>query len=844
MLNITDSSTTIKELKKRDHLCLIYGSEEEWRKTITTYFEDGKEHGEKCLYIYNSHEPGEIRQAFNEGTLDIKSFEETGGFIFCGFEDFYHNSEQDLYAMIYFLSRLAETSISEGYTALRIAMEMKSPSGSYDFKDIVEFEARLNRYLFSKYPCLALCLYEQREHDPQVIKDVIATHPLIVKGSHLYCNSHYMLPADILSRERTKNEIEKLLDIIERENKNNESLNFLNNVFNESLLAFCALDADGVISICNQAFCEITGYSSEQLNQLVKFPELILDEYLDVHREALVNINASGKAQRYEVKILRQDDRSIYVEILLHKTKVGKNQDIDCFLFLNDISEYKKSEQALKESKQNFADIINFLPDPTMVIDKQGQVIAWNQAMEKISGIKAANIVGKGDSLHSLSIYGDKRPMLVDLVLQNKRKSDFISLKREGRALIAENLTPRIKDQEMYLWAKATPLYNSHGEIVGAIESIRDITEFKQTEKRLKYLSQRDSLTGLYNRSYFEEEMKKLETDITYLAASVGIIVCDVDGLKEINDTLGHKKGDELLGIAARMISEPFRQDDLVARIGGDEFVVLLPNSPVHAVERACQRIRQAVEKHNESSPELYLSISVGFAVSNRNERNMRDLFIEADDNMYREKLYHVRSPRSALVNTLMKALEARDFITEGHAERMQSMIIKLGQRIGLPDYSLNDLRLFAQFHDIGKLGIPDRILFKPAGLTIDEMRVMQGHCQIGCQIAQSAPALSHIADWVLKHHEWWDGSGYPLGLSRDKIPLECRILSIVDAYDAMTSDRPYRKALPPDQALANLQRAAGTQFDPDMVKEFIRILESFQTEPETNFNTMCYSGN
>ncbi len=355
---------------------------------------------------------------------------------------------------------------------------------------------------------------------------------------------------------------------------------------------------------------------------------------------------------------------------------------------------------------------------------------------------------------------------------------------------------------------------------------LNDITEFKLNEERLIFLSQRDSLTGLYNRGYFEEVLHNLETNRGHLSSSVGIIVCDVDGLKELNDTQGHKKGDELLITAARIISEPFQQDDLVARIGGDEFVVLLPNSPAHAVERACQRIRQAIERHNACSSELPLSISIGFAVGNPRNISVRDLLIEADDNMYREKLLHFRSPQSALVTTLMKALEARDFITEGHGERLQRMVFNVGERIGLPDYSINDLRLLAQFHDIGKIGIPDRILFKPGKLSPVELAEMQQHCEIGYRIALSAPALSHIADWILKHHEWWDGSGYPIGLSQEEIPLECRILAIADAFDAMTNNRPYRKAMSQHQALLNLKQGAGTQFDPCLVKEFVSIVE------------------
>jgi HD-GYP domain-containing protein (c-di-GMP phosphodiesterase class II) len=174
-----------------------------------------------------------------------------------------------------------------------------------------------------------------------------------------------------------------------------------------------------------------------------------------------------------------------------------------------------------------------------------------------------------------------------------------------------------------------------------------------------------------------------------------------------------------------------------------------------------------------------------------------------------------------------MKALEARDFITEGHAVRLQGYVTGLATAIRMPMRSVSDLNLLAKFHDIGKVGVRDSILFKAGALTTEEAVEMQRHTEIGHRIAQSAPDLAPIADWILKHHEWWNGSGYPLGLKGKEIPLECRILAIADAYDAMTSDRPYRKAMAHDSAVSELKRFAGVQFDPELVRNFLGFLEN-----------------
>ncbi|MHB8158230.1 MAG: bifunctional diguanylate cyclase/phosphohydrolase, partial [Desulfocucumaceae bacterium] len=347
--------------------------------------------------------------------------------------------------------------------------------------------------------------------------------------------------------------------------------------------------------------------------------------------------------------------------------------------------------------------------------------------------------------------------------------------------------------------------------------------ERKKAEERLKYLSLHDSLTGVYNRAYFEQEMKRLQEGRFDCS---GIILCDLDGLKFVNDTLGHDTGDILLINTAHIIKEAFRGSDMVARIGGDEYAVLLPDTDKVTIEGACHRIKKAIVRYNKAHPELPLSLSVGYAIGSKGNKSMAELFKEADNNMYREKLLRNQSNRSSIVQTLIKAMEARDFITEGHADRLQSVVARMGKALGLSDRKINDLRLLAQFHDIGKVGIPDRILFKEGPLNEEETKEMLRHSEIGHRIAQSSPDLSPVADWILKHHEWWNGKGYPLGLKGEAIPLECRILSIADAYDAMTNDRPYRKALSHESAVSELKRCSGKQFDSELVSIFMLTLE------------------
>lgn len=352
---------------------------------------------------------------------------------------------------------------------------------------------------------------------------------------------------------------------------------------------------------------------------------------------------------------------------------------------------------------------------------------------------------------------------------------------------------------------------------------VRDITERKEFEERLRYLSLHDPLTGIYNRTFFEEELRRLARSREF---PVTIISIDVDGLKLINDTMGHDRGDTLLKACAEALKRTLRQCDVFARIGGDEFAVILPRTDQKTGDSILERMRASLLEHNQDNPDVLLSVSIGVATAFRQGESLEELFRRADDLMYRDKLYRGASARSRLVNTLLAALSERDHIAEGHAERLKDLCERVGAKVGLSTRQLTDLALLAQVHDLGKVGISDKVLFKKSAPTEKEWQLIRQHAEKGYRIALSSPDLAGIADLILKHHERWDGSGYPLGLKEEEIPIECRILAIADAYDAITNDRPYHKAEGTDKAVEELKRCAGTQFDPMLVEEFLSIIE------------------
>jgi len=348
--------------------------------------------------------------------------------------------------------------------------------------------------------------------------------------------------------------------------------------------------------------------------------------------------------------------------------------------------------------------------------------------------------------------------------------------------------------------------------------------ERKRTEEKIKYLSFYDSLTGLYNRPYFEEELIRLNTSRHY---PLSIVSIDLNGLKVINDTFGHIEGDRLLQHFTSLLVLVSRQGDIIARIGGDEFAVLLPSTSSQQARMICERIRKVCEEDKTEPLYLRPSISLGHATQEGEYQNIETLLKEADNKMYQDKLFRTKTREKYLLDSFCMILAERDPHTQDHSQKLQELALSLGKRVCLSEYQLNNLRLLALLHDIGKIGIPDNILFKTYILTPSEWKKMKEHPRIGYRIAKNIPDFAPIAREILYHHEHWDGNGYPEGLKREEIPILSRIIAIVDAYDVMQSRRPYKGAVSKAKALKEIKMYAGTQFDPQLVEIFLKIVKS-----------------
>ncbi|CUH94827.1 hypothetical protein P22_0893 [Propionispora sp. 2/2-37] len=468
-----------------------------------------------------------------------------------------------------------------------------------------------------------------------------------------------------------------------------------------------------------------------------------------------------------------------------------------------------QTEAELQRQKVYFSQLFENSPESIAILDSHKKIIDLNKEFEVFFQYRLDEVHGKDidEVIVPESLYEEGIAVSRAILNMEKCQIDTVRKRKDGSLVEVQVIAYPIMIDE---------------KIMGIYCIYRDISERRKAEKQLQYISFCDVLTEVYNRNYFEREVQRLESEKQ--STGYGVLVCDVDGLKLINDTLGHEKGDELLKITAGILKASLPREAILARTGGDEFAVLLAATGGLEAEAIYHRIHNKLQVYNKNRTDFAVSLSLGYATVTGGV-TLKEALKTADNRMYKEKLHRSQSARSALVKTLIRALHARDFITEGHGERMQELVERFARLLRIHEYSIRDMRLLAQFHDIGKVAISDTILFKTGLLTAEEKLEMRRHSEIGYRIAIASPELNHIADWILKHHEWWDGNGYPIGLKGKEIPLECRLLAIVDAYDAMTSDRPYRKRLTQQQALAELLRCSGSMFDPELTPKFVGLI-------------------
>jgi len=348
-------------------------------------------------------------------------------------------------------------------------------------------------------------------------------------------------------------------------------------------------------------------------------------------------------------------------------------------------------------------------------------------------------------------------------------------------------------------------------------DSIENKIYYLKDKDKLLY---KDKLTGLYNKTFFEEELSRLDTK---RQLPISLIMGDINGLKLINDAFGHSMGDRALKRAAEIMINSFRDEDIISRVGGDEFIILLPMT----MEKTALEIIERVKKKCQSNPLDYIKINISFGVATKTspDEDINKIYKKAEDRMYFNKLKESKEAKLSMINFLKNRLEKITYETKSHYDRLKILTVMMADALKLKETEKEELRLLCEFHDIGKIGISKSILQKQDKLNNEEWEDVKRHSEIGYYIAKEIKDASSIDELILMHHERWDGKGYPGLLKSDEIPLVARIFALADAYDVMVNDRPFKSRITKIAALEEIKVQSGRQFDPDLANIFIELM-------------------
>ena len=571
---------------------------------------------------------------------------------------------------------------------------------------------------------------------------------------------------------------------------------------------YLSLDMDGNILYINQKACDLFSKEPAALidkNIWIEFPEWVGHSFASTYKKTV------KRKRPFETQECYPPYQKWYAN-RFYPTVTGVE------VFFTDITDRILSEKVLGESERSKASILSSLPGMAYrcSLDQNWTMQFVSQGCYKLTGYKPENLLYNRDIAFRSLIAPEFRDFLWDKLSHVDR--DHCQYSYEYRLI-------KSTGENIWVMEKGQYIFNHQGQVEALEGLILDISDRKRSEQEADYLLKHDYQTGIYNRIFYNKEKSRLDTKE---CLPLSIIFADINGLKSVNNALGHDFGDLMIKITAQKLASNCRSEDILFRLGGDEFGILLPNTDEMSVNRILVQIKESCVEYNSNikNEMAKINLSLGCATKDILEVSMESVVQLAEENMYRWKLLERKSLHSAFVSSMQTALFARSQGTEEHAERLAQLTKIVGMQLHLRPLELNELQLLATLHDIGKVGITDLILNKPGKLTPEEWTEMKKHSEIGYRIAVSSPELRPIADYILTHHERWDGKGYPRGISGEAIPLISRILAVADAYDAMTQDRSYRKAMSKTDALDEIERNKGTQFDPNVARVFLDLLK------------------
>ena len=570
---------------------------------------------------------------------------------------------------------------------------------------------------------------------------------------------------------------------------------------------------DGTVSYWNQASEMLFGYSKDEAIEK-NIVELIIPSDMKTKVESEISKVSNGERIIFsEERKLKHKNGSLIPVYLSQITLANKNQKSEVFWLGIDLREQKKIEELRAIELEQFRATLLSIGDGVISTNREGKIVIMNDVAEQLTGWSKHEAIGKPIQDVYVRIYENTKKKLGN-------PADFIF--RQGKEYFSdENVMLVSRDgSEISIEEKYALIKPLHGRIVGMVVVMRDVTTKRREEKKIEFFSFRDQLTGLYNRRYIEDAINRLDTNRNLPFA---IATLDINVMKLINDAFGHQTGDRLLQTVAEMISQSVRSEDIIGRIGGDEFILLLPRTSASDAEKILTRIVDRASQAKVNN--VTVSLAKGYSVKTGEDEEISHVIQQADNQMYMDKITQGKMMQRQMLKSLVTEFHNEYDREKAHAEKVERYAGLIGRGLSLSDREIADLKTAALFHDIGKLVIPPEIYNKTSPLTEEDWQIIKQHPRSGYEMLKNVTDYAGYAEWVLYHHERWDGTGYPLGLMGEEIPLYARIIAVADAFAAMTVDRPFQTSFGIEVAMDELEKHSGSQFDPEIVEVFTLLM-------------------
>ena len=568
---------------------------------------------------------------------------------------------------------------------------------------------------------------------------------------------------------------------------------------------------DGTVIKVSNIWTDATGYTIEDIPTLETWADKALGSRKEEAKEIIDSLFEKGSRQRVGDFPIEAKDGHVQIwdfySAYIGQWEDGRKVVLSAAV---DVTARKNLEEDLWQKKIFLETTLISVADGVIAADQNGRVLFMNKSAEILTGWTQNEANGR--PINEIYCLADRYTYnkilnLVHTVLETRKSLEIgkntMLISKDGREMLIED--------------SISPIMHENGDISGVVIVFRDTTEKQRKENEIQFLSYHDQLTGLYNRRFYTEELHRLDTQRNY---PISLIMADINGLKLANDAFGHTAGDNLLRRVAVILQGECRADDILARIGGDEFVILLPRTDALQTRRIISRINRTIA--NEKTDKMLLSVSLGAAEKRDATVSMHDVFIRAEDEMYRNKLANSTNIKSRSLVLILNTIYEKNKDEMARSRRVGQLCEQIAVELHFDRTDVNQIRTAGLLHDIGNIGLEGNILEKPRKLSEDEWYEVKKHPEIGYRILNSVDELSDVAGFVLQHQERWDGKGYPKALKGEEISVQARIIGIASAYEAMISARPYMETFTREKAADEIKKFAGYQFDPAIAKVFV----------------------